>query len=80
MSPLTNFVGSRVRRLRKLRGFSQEALAELVHVSPETISNIERAHHPPTLATLERILKALDVTAAEFFRAAIDDIDDSNEP
>ena len=80
MFSLANFVGSRVRRLRKLRGFSQEVLAELVHVSPETISNVERAQHPPTLATLERILKALDVTAAEFFGAAADDNDDSNEP
>ena len=68
MPPLAEIVGSKVRQLRQLRGLSQETLAEDVGVTPETISNIERAQHPPSLATLERILVALEVSPAEFFQ------------
>jgi transcriptional regulator with XRE-family HTH domain len=57
---------------RKLQGLSQEALAEQVGVLPETISNIERAQHPPSLATLERLMDALGVTPSEFFDASAD--------
>ncbi len=70
MAPLAHIVGSRVRQLRKLRGLSQEGLAELVGVSSETISNVERAQHAPSLATLEKIMDALKVSAAEFFADA----------
>jgi len=38
-------------------------------VSPETISNVERARHAPSLATLDKIMNALEVSAAEFFGA-----------
>lgn len=69
MMALTELVGRRVRMLRKLRGLSQEALAERVGVSAETISNIERAQHPPTIPTLELLMGALGVTPSEFFAA-----------
>lgn len=75
MSALSVLVARRVRMFRKLRDLSQEALAEQVGVSVETISNIERAQHPPTLVTLDRLLEALHVSVAEFFASSAD-VDD----
>lgn len=77
MSTLASFVGLRVRQLRRLQGRSQEDLAEQVGLSPETISNIERAQHPPSLGTLERLLKALGVEASSFFSTCSDEVRDS---
>jgi transcriptional regulator with XRE-family HTH domain len=64
---LTQTVGEKVRQYRKIKGLSQEELAALVGVSAETVGNIERAKHAPSLATLEKILAALEVTASSFF-------------
>ena len=75
MTSLPELVGRRVRMYRKLRGLSQEALAEQAGFSVETISNIERAHNAPTLGTLDRLLQVLHVSPAEFFAASDDDGD-----
>jgi transcriptional regulator with XRE-family HTH domain len=58
MAELAVFVGERIRLLRRHRGLTQEALAERIGVTSESVSNIERAVHPPSLETLERILTA----------------------
>ncbi len=68
MSSLTQLVGKRVQVLRKLHGLSQEALAARIGVAVETISNIERARHAPSLHTLEVLLEALSTSPAAFFR------------
>lgn len=68
MSELAQLVGRRIQLLRKLRGLSQEALAAEIGVATETISNIERARHGPSLETLETLLEALRVTPSVFFQ------------
>jgi transcriptional regulator with XRE-family HTH domain len=67
MAELAVFVGERIRLLRRHRGLTQEALAERIGVTSESVSNIERAVHPPSLETLERILNALGIRPAVFF-------------
>ena len=57
----------RIKAIRKRRGLTQEALAELIDRSPDTISNIERGFTLPSYDTLEILAKGLGVTLADLF-------------
>lgn len=52
-----------IKRLRKGRGWSQEALADAVPIDRTYISGIERKVRNPTIDVIERIARALDVPA-----------------
>lgn len=62
---LNQMVGIRIQTLRKLRGLTQEQLAEAIGKTVETISNIERGKKLPGLATLNDIRNALKVPLSE---------------
>lgn len=56
-------IGSRVRALRKVRGYSQEALAALVGITQGSLSLIERNKTDvPAGSTLAGLCKALQTT------------------
>ena len=57
--------GKRLRALRLERGLTQEQLAEGADVHPTFISNVERGYSAPTLYTLLRLAKALDVSPGD---------------
>jgi transcriptional regulator with XRE-family HTH domain len=57
-----------LRRLRVERGLSQEALATDVGVGSSYVSRLERGLENPTIATLERLAKALNAEAWELLR------------
>lgn len=67
MGQLRSLFGKRVRRLRRQRDMTQEALAEAVGVTSEFISNLERGINAPSFDTLERLAEALDVEFFELF-------------
>ena len=48
-----------IKKTRLQRGLDQQALAELVHVTSQYISHIERGKRVPSEKTLEKIAKAL---------------------
>jgi transcriptional regulator with XRE-family HTH domain len=54
-------VGANIRQLRKAQGLSQEELAHRAEMHRTFVSQIERAVKSPTLETLDKIAKALDV-------------------
>jgi len=58
-------VGERIRALRTARKLTQEQLAYRAGVSVGTIARIERGATRPTLETLERLARALDVSVAD---------------
>jgi len=60
------FVGSRVRQLRKERGFSQAALAAMLEISPSYLNQIEHDVRPLTVPVLLRITEAFGVDATFF--------------
>jgi transcriptional regulator with XRE-family HTH domain len=60
-------VGIHVRALRKGRGLSLRALAEICELSPNTISLIERGVTSPSVSTLHRLAIALGVHISYFF-------------
>lgn len=54
-------LGARIREVRKARGATQEWLAERARVDPKQISRIEGGKSFPSMDTLERIAKSLQV-------------------
>lgn len=67
MDKLRKLFGDRLRTLRKARGLSQEALAEKADTHFTYIGVIERGEQSPTLDTVEKIAKALDMETKELF-------------
>lgn len=60
-------LGSRLREIRQIRGYSQEELAEMVKLSRNAISNLERNENnngkpgDPLLSTVYKLSRALNV-------------------
>jgi len=68
-------LGERIHIARRRKGLSQQELAELVGVKPNTISRLEIGKVRRTdTDTLTKLCRALDVTPS--FLLALDDADD----
>lgn len=62
------FVGQRIKELRRERGWSQEALAELIgEIQQSQVSEWERGKTIPETLSLFRVIRALGVTPSYFF-------------
>lgn len=59
--------GERVKDFRKEKGLSQEELAEKVKVDVRTIVAIETGKRNPTLNTINKITKAVNISIKELF-------------
>ena len=59
-------IGRRIARRRKKLKLTQEFLAELVGVTPQYISHIERARSIPSIEVIMCLAIALDTTPDEF--------------
>lgn len=68
MSVIAEKVGARIKMLRVERRLTQEQLAFEADMHPAYIGQIERGEKSPTLDTLEKIVKALDVEFSELFQ------------
>ena len=55
-----NNIASNIKNLRKKKGLSQEQMAELLHVTRQTVSAWERGVAQPGLDTLGEIARALE--------------------
>lgn len=60
-------IGGQIAKLRKDRELTQGQLAELVDVSTETISRLERGVSIPSLKTLEKISESLHASLKDLF-------------
>jgi transcriptional regulator with XRE-family HTH domain len=58
-------LGAKIATLRKTRNWTQADLAERVGVDTETISRFERGATLPSLVTLEKISRSLQVGVGE---------------
>ena len=69
-------LGLKIKELRKRKGLTQEELAELIQMEQNSSSVMESGRNFPTLGTLEKIAKVLDVNLSDFFDYDyIEDID-----
>lgn len=56
-------IGEKIRKYRRIRGLTQEKLAEKTNISTNFLGALERAEKNLTLTNLINIANALDVTA-----------------
>lgn len=66
MSPRHD-VHNHVRRLRRLKEMTQQALADRVGVTRQTILSIERGRYNPSVGLALRIAEAFGVTVEDAF-------------
>jgi len=64
-----NFDGSRIKQLRKQKGFSQKALAQGIGISNTYLSDIEIGRTDPSLKVLIKIAEVLGVEINTFIEA-----------
>ncbi|ESY89433.1 helix-turn-helix transcriptional regulator [Mesorhizobium sp. LNHC229A00] len=64
---LKQAIGTRVQAARRRAKLSQEALADRIGRTPESISNIERGKQMPNVETLVELARVLNVPLTDFF-------------
>ena len=64
--------GKALRLVRSSRNISQRELSETINLDPSYISLIEKGKRVPTIETLEKIVKVLDIPIHLFFLLASD--------
>lgn len=60
-------LGKKIQKLRKQADMTQEQLAERVRLSTKYIQFIENGNRIPSLKTIYRIARALDIKVQEIF-------------
>lgn len=60
-------IGKRIQILRKLKGYTQESFAEIIGLSTNYLSDIERGKSSARLDKLVSIINALDCSADDIF-------------
>ena len=64
-------IGKRIQQHREAKGYTQESFAEMVKLTPNYLSAIERGVKTPSVETLVEIINGLDVSADEIFMDVI---------
>lgn len=59
-------IGTKIRRLRQEKGYSQDNMADILGISLNAFGKIERDETDISHSRLEQIAKAFDKTPAEF--------------
>ncbi|HFI0587669.1 TPA: helix-turn-helix domain-containing protein [Streptococcus suis] len=65
---LRQYIGTRVRQLRKEKNLSQQLLSEKAEVGIDYISNLETKGSNIKVDTLEKIISALEIEVSDFFQ------------
>ncbi len=60
-------LGKRIATIRRLKGYTQESLAEKAELDRMTIALIETGRKKPSIRTVFKLAKTLDTEPAEFF-------------
>lgn len=60
-------IKNNVRKFRQERKYSQKQLAEMVHVSRQTIISVESGRYQPTLELSFKLARAFEKTVEEVF-------------
>ena len=60
-------LGLKIKELRKLKGLSQEKLANLADIDRTYLPTIEKGERNVSIEVVERLAKALNVTIKDLF-------------
>ncbi|MDQ1098387.1 MULTISPECIES: helix-turn-helix domain-containing protein [Chryseobacterium] len=63
---MTNSVAEKIRKLRKAKGFSQEDMADRLHISQSAYARIENGESHSWAAHIERLSEILEVKPESF--------------
>ena len=74
--PQAERIGARIRRLRHARGMTLVQLAESAELSHPFLSQLERGLARPSIASLEKIARALESSPLELLA----DVEDAGDP
>ena len=66
--PILVAFGHLVRKLRKEKGYSQEAFADLCDIDRSYMGGVERGERNLALLNIERIVAALEIKPSAFFK------------
>jgi transcriptional regulator with XRE-family HTH domain len=55
-------VGNNIKKLRELKNYTQQSMADMLDVSQKTYSNIESAGNNITIELIEKVAKVLEVS------------------
>ncbi len=59
--------GKRFKEIRKKFGYTQDKMAEIAGIEPQSISKIESGKNYPLLSNLEKIAQRLGISLQDFF-------------
>ena len=68
MDKISEQLGKNMKRIRTKKNMSQGDIARALEVDRGYISNIENGKKNPTLATIQKLANALDVSADELLK------------
>ena len=69
METLSERLARNIKRLREVRGMTQQSLARLADLPRTTLAELESGHGNPTLAVLDRVATSFQVTIEELVSA-----------
>lgn len=64
---IKKMIGARIKEIRTKKGFTQDQLSEKMEINSKYLSSIERGKENPTLNTLIKLSKSLEVDLGEIF-------------
>ena len=67
MTDIDKQIGNKIRKTRLSKQLTQAKLGELVNLSVESISRLERGAAFPSLKTIKKIADSLDIELKKFF-------------
>lgn len=70
---LINYIASRLKQIRKIKGYSQEKLSIDSGLDPRYVNKLENSNTNARLDTLDSIIKTLGMTYSEFFEFELKD-------
>ncbi len=65
-------LANRLKKLRKVKGYTQAQLAEKADLTNNYISNIETSHSIPSLETVVKICNALQITPNDLIVGSVE--------
>lgn len=60
-------IGDRIKHFRKIRGYTQQQLADLAQISRSYLADVEKSRYNPSLETLDKLMGALNISRNQFF-------------